>query len=272
MRFGCGRGPLPARWWSALSTSMLLPRSWSASVSALLHRRIWTRNWRTSVYCWRTHSTRTVIGCLDFPAHGIIRGRWEIQDFELNARIPDGTFGGAPIGGLYAPGGHRSWPEPLDQAIAGVAQPLNRGDMETLRAEVERIAGAHPLGGLPSNRVATGSISDLARVNRIGGLTLGFGASAALPGSRIRIRPTLAYGTSDQRLLGSLGLSWQRGTSSSGISAGRRVVDFSDLQVISPLLNSLTAQEAGDDHGDYVLLHSLELEGKQGIGAGTSVR
>jgi len=49
-------------------------------------------------------------------------------------------------------------------------------------------------------------------------------------------------------------------------------VDFSDLQVISPLLNSLTAQEAGDDHGDYVLLHSLELEGKQGIGAATSVR
>jgi hypothetical protein len=209
---------------------------------------------------------------LDFPARGIIRGRWEIQDFELNARIPDGTFGGAPIGGLYAPGGHTSWPEPLDQAIAGVAQPLNRGDMETLRAEVERIAGAHPLGGLPSNRVATGSISDLARVNRIGGLTVGFGASAALPGSRIRIRPTLAYGTSDQRLLGSLGLSWQRGTSSLGISAGRRVVDFSDLQVISPLLNSLTAQEAGDDHGDYVLLHSLELEGRQGIGAGTSVR
>lgn len=209
---------------------------------------------------------------LDFPARGIIRGRWEIQDFDLNARIPEGIFSGPAIGGLRAPGGNTSWPEPLDQAIAGVAQPLDRADMQTLRAEVERIAGSHPLGGLPSSRLATGSVSDLARINRIGGLTLGFGASAAVPGSRIRVRPTLAYGTSDQRLLGSLSLRWEQDAGSVGTSASRRVIDFSDVPVISPLLNSFTAQEAGNDHGDYVLLHSVELDGRKRIGARTSVR
>jgi hypothetical protein len=37
------------------------------------------------------------------------------------------------------------------------------------------------------------------------------------------------------------------------------VVDFSDLPVIAPVLNSVLSQEAGEDHGDYVLLHAIEL-------------
>ena len=49
--------------------------------------------------------------------------------------------------------------------------------MEALRAEVERIAGSRALGGLPSNRLAAGSISDLVQVNRVQGLTLGFGGT-----------------------------------------------------------------------------------------------
>jgi hypothetical protein len=35
------------------------------------------------------------------------------------------------------------------------------------------------------------------------------------------------------------------------------VRDFSDLPVIAPLVNSILAQEGGNDHGDYVLLHSF---------------
>jgi hypothetical protein len=39
--------------------------------------------------------------------------------------------------------------------------------------------------------------------------------------------------------------------------ASRAVRDFSDLPVIAPLVNSILAQEGGNDHGDYVLLHSI---------------
>ncbi len=37
---------------------------------------------------------------LDFPARGIIRGRWEIDGYDLNLALPAGVFTGAPIGGL----------------------------------------------------------------------------------------------------------------------------------------------------------------------------
>src|SRR4051812_22441483 len=143
--------------------------------------------------------------------------------------------------------------------------------MERLRAEVERIAGTHALEGLPATRLAGGSVSDLVRVNRVGGLTLGFGAVFGLQESRVQLRPSIAYGTSDHRLLGSAALAWNPGPTRLSLSATRTVVDFSELPVISPLLNSLSSQEAGNDHGDYVLLNSIELTGSRALGVRSSL-
>ena len=78
--------------------------------------------------------------------------------------------------------------------------------MDALRVEVERIAGARALGGLPSNRLAAGSVSDLVQVNRVQGLTLGFGgtcrprASGSAPAARSPMAP------SDERVTGGLAL------------------------------------------------------------------
>ena len=49
----------------------------------------------------------------------------------------------------------------------------------------------------------------------------------------------------------------REGATEASLSASRRVRDFSDLPVVSPLLNSLLAQERATDHGDYVLLHTV---------------
>jgi hypothetical protein len=209
---------------------------------------------------------------LDFPARGIIRGRWEIGDYELNAHLPDSLFTGAPIGGRLQPGRSDSiWSEPLEQAIAGVAQPVNRQDMEALRVEVERIAASRALAGLPMTRLAAGSLSDVAHVNRVQGLTLGFGGVIGLGTSRISLRPSAAYGTSDHRLTGALVTSWSTGTTELSLGASRRVRDFSDLPVIAPLLNSILAQEGGKDHGDYVLLHGLDVGIRHRLSGRTSV-
>ena len=208
---------------------------------------------------------------LDFPARGIIRGRWEIDDYTLNDRIPTTVFDRPEIGGLLRPGGSSEWTQPLEQAIAGVAQPVNRQDMESLRAEVERIAGSRGLIGLPSKRLAIGSLSDLARVNRVQGLTLGLGGVIGVQGSRFQLHPSIAYGTSDNRLLGSVRASWTTGASRLSIGAARRVSDLSDLAVIAPVLNSVLAQEAGKDYGDYVLLHVIDLELRQRLGGRTWV-
>ena len=45
---------------------------------------------------------------LDFPARGIIRGRWEIEGYDLNVPLPDGLFQGPAIAGLAAARGRRT--------------------------------------------------------------------------------------------------------------------------------------------------------------------
>jgi hypothetical protein len=209
---------------------------------------------------------------LDFPARGIIRGRWEIEGYDLNAEFPPELASAPAIGGLVHPGGDSLWSEPLDKAIAGVAQPVNRQDMESVRAEVERIAGERALAGLPSQRLATGALSDMARVNRVQGLALGLGGTFGLAGRRLEFRPSISYGTSDHRLLGTLSARWTSGGTSLAATASRRIVDFSGVPVIAPLLNSLTAQEAGDDYGDYVLLHSADFTLTHRLGTRTWLR
>lgn len=209
---------------------------------------------------------------LDFPARGIIRGRWEIRDYQLNLDIPAGLFRGPEIGGLLqARRADSSWTEPLDQAIADVAQPVNRQDMEALRVELDRLAGSRALGGLPSKRLAAGSLSDLVRVNRVQGLTFGFGAALGLKGTRLQLRPSIGYGTSDDRLTGAFTASWSTGATGLSLAASRRITDFSDIPVIAPVLNSLLSQEAGKDYGDYVLLHTVELGLRRRFGGRTAV-
>lgn len=208
---------------------------------------------------------------LDFPARGIIRGRWEIDNYELNPIIRSEIFTGLAIGGLLRPGARHGWEQSLEHAIAGVAQPVNRQDMEALRGEIERIAGSRALAGLPSKRLAIGSVSDVAHVNRVQGLAFGFGGIAGVEGSRLQLHPSIGYGTSDDRLLGSLLASWSLGATQLSIAAARRITDFSDLPVVAPLVNSFLAQEAGNDYGDYVLLHSVDVGIRQRLGGRTAI-
>lgn len=196
---------------------------------------------------------------LDFPARGIIRGRWEIRDYDFNVAFPAGAFREPAIAGLRQPrNADTAWTVPLEEAVAGEATPVNRQDMEDVRVEIERIAGAHALGGLASSRLATGSVSDLVHVNRVQGLALGAGATLQRPGSRLRFRPRLEYGTSDHRLLGGAAVEIEAGATRFGLAWRREVRDFSDIPVIAPVLNSLSAQEFGKDYGDYVRRETAE--------------
>ncbi|MGZ8391819.1 MAG: hypothetical protein ACXWWK_03150 [Gemmatimonadales bacterium] len=209
---------------------------------------------------------------LDFPARGIIRGRWEIAEYDLNFDIPPEFFQGPAIGGLLHPRATDStWTEPLEQAIADVAPPVNRQDMDALRTEVERLAGSRALGGLSSRRLAAGSVSDLIRVNRVQGLTLGLGGVVGLRGTRVHLRPAISYGTADHRLGGSLTSGLSVGATALSLGVSRRVVDFSDLPVIATVVNSVLSQESGEDHGDYVLLHTAELGVRRRLGGRTSL-
>jgi len=210
---------------------------------------------------------------LDFPARGIIRGRWEIEGYDFNVPLPDDMFHGPAIAGLTHPAPTDStWGEPLKQAVAGVAAPVNQQDMDALRVEAERIAGARALSGLPSNRLAAGSVSDVIHVNRVQGLALGFGGVIGLKERRIELRPSIGYGTSDHRVTGGVEVTAGLGATQVSLTAESRIRDLSDVSVISPVLNSVLSQEAGNDHGDYVQVSGGAIGVRHRVSGRTAVR
>jgi hypothetical protein len=263
-----------------IETAELVRFRFSFTPSAYLDRQleditIALENARFEGRWWLPHRQEIEIrrraSYFDFPARGIIRGRWEIEDYDLNVGIPPEVLAGPAIGGLTRPQpGDSGWDQPLSRAIADVAAPINEQDMEALRVEVDRIAGSRALGGLPSSRLGTGSLSDLARVNRVQGLALGFGGVIGI-GGRFSLRPKIGYGTSDERVTGGLTLLVGSGATQLSLGAERQIRDFADFPVISPILNSLLAQEAGDDYGDYVLLDAATAGVRHRLDGRTSV-
>ena len=143
--------------------------------------------------------------------------------------------------------------------------------MDALRVEVERIAGARALSGLPSRRLAAGSVSDVVHVNRVQGLTFGFGGMVGLRERRVQLRPWIGYGTSDHRVTGGATASAGLGATQITVGLARRIGDLSDLPVIAPVVNSVLAQEGGKDYGDYVLLNTVFLGLRQRLSGRTAL-
>jgi hypothetical protein len=193
---------------------------------------------------------------LDLPARGIIRGRWEIEGYEFNVGLPDGLFRGSEI--VAAPKAVRdtfTWDEPLHAAIQEVAGPVMTVDLEEVRGQIAETAGAAAMSGLASTRLSVGSISDLLHFNRVEGLAPGLG-TIFRPGSKTtEIDIWGSVGISDERAKGRLGVSHRIGGLTLEARAAREIRDVSDEPVISPLLNSVLAQEVGNDYGDYTLLN-----------------
>jgi hypothetical protein len=207
---------------------------------------------------------------LDFPVRSIIRTRWEIGDYVFDVPMPPEVAAGPSIGGLLAPvdtaGG---WTEPLATAAGEAVRPVEQGDIDAIRAEAARIALARglDLSGVRPTRVGVSSLSELARVNRVQGLALGFGVSLRL--GLLAVRPDIGLGTSDHRVTGGVRLSRGWGPTTIGMVAERRVAELSDQPVRSALVNSILAQEGGRDLGDYTLLDRVELALDRRLGSGT---
>jgi len=194
---------------------------------------------------------------LDIPARGIIRGRWEIDGYQFNVGLAASWFRGEEITAL--PKAERDsfpWREPLTTAIQGIAEPVRENDLEAVRTEVSRIAGRRVLTGLKRQRLGARSLSDLIRFNRVEGLAAGAGFVWRTPDDGFEVRALGSYGFSDGAGKGEITISSADGLA---LSAYRTVRDIPDARVIAPLLNSVAAQEWGDDYGDYYRATGLEL-------------
>ena len=201
---------------------------------------------------------------LDIPARGIIRGRWEIDNYQFNVGLAASWFGGEEI--TAVPKAERDsfpWAVPLTTAIQNIAEPVRENDLEAVRAEVSRIAGRRMLTGLKRQRLGARGLSDLIRFNRVEGLAAGAGFVWRTPGDDFEVRALGSYGFSDGAGKGGISISTVDGLS---FTVYRQVRDISDERVIAPLVNSVSAQEFGDDYGDYYRATGWQLAARFDVG------
>ncbi|MGH7530228.1 MAG: hypothetical protein ACREMN_07575 [Gemmatimonadales bacterium] len=206
---------------------------------------------------------------LDIPARGIIRGRWEIDNYVFNLGLVDRWFAGQEI--TAVPQAERDafpWAMSLAAAVQQVAEPIRAGeeDLDGVRAEVARIAGRRALTGLRAERLGVRRVSDLVRANRVEGLALGAGVVWRPPrpaGGGLEIRALVSYGFADRAAKGLLAVTSADGFELTGY---RQVRDVADEPVIAPLLNSIASQEFGDDYGDYYRATGIRLAVQRRLG------
>jgi len=208
----------------------------------------------------RRHAT-----LLDLPARGIIRGRWDVDRYEFNTGLAAVWFTGPEITAL--PKVARDsfpWPTSLADAVQRVAEPVRRNDLAAVRAAVAGIAGRHALSGWRRGGLAVRGMSDLLRANRVQGVVPGMGVVWRTGVVEARARGS--YGFADRRVDGVLAGRVALGTAALSAGAYREVRDVSDVPVVAPVINSLAAQEFGDDYGDYVRVTGgrLGIEGAAG--------
>ncbi len=208
---------------------------------------------------WRqTIEIRRNGGWLDLPYIGIIRGTWVFGEYDLDPVIPEPTFIGRAIGGLVMPGDSaRPWPQPFDSVLAAAGPIVTERDVAQARVEVTRAVEGHIAAGVSPPRLVAHDLSDLVHFDRVQGVAIGIGTRVAGLGSRVVFMPRLGVGLADGRITGGITAALTTHDprpTTIGLFADRSIRDLSDRPVMSRVLNSLTAQESGDDHGDYVLV------------------
>lgn len=218
---------------------------------ALFERTLWLP-WRQQI------EIRRRTAWLDFPFRTIIRARWDVGDYDVTAAPAPGLLAGGPYGGLRRAGPDTGWAVPLDSAITRAGGGM-RPDLDLLRREVGRLVTQRAMSTEPPARLAFGSLSELARVNRVQGLALGAGLSLSRAGGAVTLEPRVGSGTSSERWTGGVTIAYRPSPVAFTMEASRSVRDLSEWPTISGVLNSLTSQEGGNDHGDWLELDRLAV-------------
>ena len=214
--------------------------------NALIEGRFWLPR-RQEIEIRRTGSW------LDYPARGIIRGRWEICCYQVNTGIPLNVFVGPEI--VLAPPAERAQrPFPFTGGVLDSLPPDVRAvtdeDVKKVQEEARALVRAQALARSRSFAFSARHVSDIVRYNRVEGLALGSGILQRV-GSGFAVAASGCYGFSDEALNGRGALEYRTGAGSSLIfAAERQYRDVSDEQEVSLVRNSIAAQEFGSDYTD----------------------
>jgi hypothetical protein len=143
---------------------------------------------------------------LDIPVRGIVRGRWEVSNYDVNERIPAATLA-MPRWSSVSPDSLRR--HPFTGRVVDVLPPdiqvATDEDVVRARIQAESAVRAAMLAR-PARTALTGrGISDAARFTRAEGLSLGVGASRRW-GAGWVLAARGRYGLDDRQAKGQLSL------------------------------------------------------------------
>ena len=225
--------------------------------NALIEGRFWLPR-RQEIEIRRTGSW------LDYPARGIIRGRWEICCYEVNTGIPVSFFTGPEI--VMAPAADRALkPFPFTGHVLDSLPPdvraVTDADVKKVQEEARALVREAALARTRSFALSARHVSDIARFNRVEGLALGTGFLQRLGGG-FAVAASGRYGFGDEKGKGRGALEYSTGAGSRLVLAGERQYrDVSDEQETSLVRNTIAAQEFGSDYTDTYDVRSLSLSG-----------
>ena len=188
---------------------------------------------------------------MDFPARGIIRGRWEICCVETNRSPPPERFIGPEI--TEAPRREQR-AFPFEGALLSNLPPevraLDADEVRQVQEEARALVRAAALTRAGLGRPMARGVSDLVRVNRVEGLALGGGLSRVLGGG-VGARIGGRVGTSDHALKGRGALTWRSAREARvEVEGFHEMAEAGGIAEVSGLRNSLAAQEFGSDWTD----------------------
>ena len=212
--------------------------------NALVLNRFWLP-YRQEIEIRRTASW------LDYPARGIIRGRWEIGDYQVNRGLDARFFRGPEI--VQAPPRQQrafEWQGEILDSLPPDVRAATDEDVRRVQEEARELVRAEALAGARSTSLASRRISDFVRVNRVEGLALGAGVSRRLGGGFFAAARG-RWGFDDHEAKGelSIGRRWASGAAVQ-LAAWREHRQVGDVAERSLLLNSIAAQEFGSDWTD----------------------
>jgi hypothetical protein len=189
---------------------------------------------------------------LDFPARGIIRGRWEVGDYQVNRGLDRAALASGPRIVVPPAGALRGYPfeGPLLAQLPEDVQAVTEADVERVREQAQALVREQALRRARGATLSARRTSDFVRVNRVEGLALGAGA-AWRPAPAVAVAARLRYGMDDARLKGRVSLVRERpGAGAVTLFAERDYREAGDAAETSLARNSIAAQEFGSDYTD----------------------
>jgi hypothetical protein len=194
---------------------------------------------------------RRKVQWMDYPARGIIRGRWDIANYSLNVETPRAEFVGPEI--VEAPREvQRNYPWASGRIVDSLPPESQLPTpTEILRVQEEaRTLVRKQAIDYGRAKLAARSASDFLRFDRNSGFSIGGGVGAQLTRQAV-LEARGAYGFADERRRGAATLRIRPNETfgfSLFVSEDER--DVGDVVERSSLVNSLAAQEFGSDFSD----------------------